>query len=127
MSWNRISLYSSVVCLAVGRLKALKPRLAEQAGRLTIAQPGSWRTPGQSSTQRGYGYRWQKAREQFLHDSPLCVYCERQGLVTAATVVDHKIPHRGDRDLFWDQANWQSLCKTCHDSVKRAEEAAAGR
>ena len=39
-----------------------------------------------------------------------------------ATVVDHKIPHKGDSVLFWNQENWQSLCGTCHDSVKQAEE-----
>jgi 5-methylcytosine-specific restriction protein A len=30
-------------------------------------------------------------------------------------VVDHIIPHRGDQYLFWDQENWQALCKDCHD------------
>lgn len=24
--------------------------------------------------------------------------------------------------LFWDQANWQSLCSNHHDSVKQAQE-----
>lgn len=46
----------------------------------------------------------------------------RQGKVVEATVVDHKVPHRGDLKLFWNRRNWQSLCKTCHDSVKAAEE-----
>ena len=31
------------------------------------------------------------------------------------TVVDHIRPHRGDPVLFWDEKNWQSLCKSCHD------------
>ena len=39
-----------------------------------------------------------------------------------ASVVDHIIPHRGDESLFWDQTNWQSLCKQCHDSAKQKEE-----
>jgi 5-methylcytosine-specific restriction protein A len=30
-------------------------------------------------------------------------------------VVDHVIPHKGDRALFWDEANnWQALCARCH-------------
>lgn len=41
---------------------------------------------------------------------------------TAATVVDHVIPHKGDLGLFWDLTNWQPLCKLCHDSVKQAQE-----
>lgn len=106
------------------RLKTLKSRLAPQPSRIAVVQSGSWRSAEQSSTQRGYGYKWQKAREQFLHQHPLCAYCERSGMVTAATVVDHKVPHRGDQALFWDQDNWQPLCKPCHDSVKAREERA---
>ncbi|MGM9590559.1 MAG: HNH endonuclease signature motif containing protein, partial [Faecousia sp.] len=37
------------------------------------------------------------------------------GRLTPATVVDHIIPHRGDRKLFWDESNWQPLCKDCHN------------
>ena len=72
--------------------------------------------------QRGYGYRWQQASKGFLRSHPLCAYCERQGKVTAATLVDHVVPHKGDMTLFWDRDNWQSLCKPCHDSVKAREE-----
>lgn len=42
--------------------------------------------------------------------------------MVAASVVDHKIAHRGDMTLFWDKANWQSLCKPCHDSWKQRLE-----
>lgn len=40
----------------------------------------------------------------------------------AATVVDHKIPHKGDSTLFWSQSNWQGLCDTHHSSTKQSEE-----
>jgi 5-methylcytosine-specific restriction endonuclease McrA len=86
-------------------------------------QPGSWRSDKQTSAQRGYGYKWQKAREDYLAKHPLCVYCEREGRVTLATVVDHKVPHRGDMKLFWDSNNWQSLCATHHSRDKQREEA----
>ena len=36
-------------------------------------------------------------------------------VVIRATVVDHIKPHRGDQKLFWDQNNWQPLCKEHHD------------
>lgn len=84
--------------------------------------PASWRSEKTSSAQRGYGYRWQKAREGWLRRHPLCEYCKRQGKVTLATIMDHIKPHRGDLELFWDRTNWQSLCKDCHDSIKAAEE-----
>lgn len=74
-----------------------------------------------TTAQRGYGSRWQKARQTFLLRSPLCVECSRNGRVTEARVVDHVVPHRGDQDLFWDTSNWQALCKRCHD-VKTATE-----
>lgn len=86
-------------------------------------QPGSWRTDKQTSSQRGYGYKWQKARERYLQQHPLCVYCEREGRVTAASVVDHIEPHRGDMKLFWSPSNWQSLCATHHSRDKQREEA----
>ncbi|MCE5979070.1 HNH endonuclease [Pseudomonas sp. JR33AA] len=108
----------------MARLKTLGSRIKESAGsRVKVVTPGSWRS-GMTSSQRGYDYRWQKAREQYLRDNPLCVYCARQGRTAAASVVDHIVAHRGDKDLFWNQANWQSLCKPCHDSVKQAEEVA---
>lgn len=66
-------------------------------------------------TQRGYDGRWQKARKTFLEHHPLCAECQRRGVLTPATVVDHIIPHRGDKTLFWDTTNWQPLCKSCHD------------
>jgi 5-methylcytosine-specific restriction protein A len=107
----------------MARLKTLGSRIKESSGsRVKVVTPGSWRS-GMTSSQRGYDYKWQKARERYLCDHPLCVYCHRQGLTAAASVVDHKVPHRGDQDLFWNEDNWQALCKTCHDSVKQAEEA----
>ena len=68
-----------------------------------------------SSRDRGYTYRWEQARIQFLREHPLCAECERNGKVTAATVVDHIKDHKGNHDLFWNVNNWQPLCKHCHD------------
>ena len=80
-----------------------------------------------SSAQRGYGARWQKARLGYLRSHPLCRACEDVGRVTLATVVDHKVPHRGDMALFWDPSNWQSLCKTCHDQKTARDDGGWGR
>lgn len=79
-------------------------------------------TARSNSNARGYGYRWQKAREGWLAKHPLCAECARRGRRRAASVVDHKVAHRGDMKLFWDRANWQSLCKPCHDSFKQRLE-----
>ena len=37
-------------------------------------------------------------------------------------MVDHIIKHGGNQDLFWDENNWQALCKLHHDSTKQREE-----
>lgn len=80
----------------------------------------------ESSTKRGYGYKWQKAREGYLRNHPLCADHAARGLYVRATVVDHKIPHKGDKDLFWDSDNWQPLCKACHDAKTAREDGAFG-
>lgn len=109
------------------KLQMLKPRLAtSNISRVAVIAAGSWRTEGAGGTARGYGYKWQKARERYLRDHPLCCYCERDGRTSAATVVDHKVPHRGSEAIFWDESNWQSLCKPCHDGEKAKEEARDG-
>lgn len=66
--------------------------------------------------------RWQRLRNRTLLQHPLCAFCLRENRTTAATVVDHIIPHRGNQNLFWDDANLQSLCAYHHDNVKRREE-----
>ena len=68
-----------------------------------------------SAAKRGYGRRWRRESKAHLRANPLCVDCEAEGKVTAATVVDHEKPHRGDMVLFWDRSNWRSRCKTHHD------------
>lgn len=64
---------------------------------------------------RGYDSRWREARKLYLQQHPLCVKCLEEKKITPATVVDHIVPHRGDKKLFWDQSNWQPLCKEHHD------------
>lgn len=63
-----------------------------------------------------YGHRWAKARKFYLMHHPLCAECERNGRPRGALVVDHIVPHKGDKKLFWDSTNWQSLCVSCHAS-----------
>ena len=75
-----------------------------------------------SAYRRGYDARWRKASKAFLRANPLCVRCKAEGKYVKATVVDHVIPHRGDERLFWDQSNWQALCKQCHDRKTRRED-----
>lgn len=70
-----------------------------------------------SARERGYTSKWQAARAAFLAVHRYCVRCS-----APATVVDHIVPHRGDDRLFWDRANWQPMCASCHSSAKQSEE-----
>ncbi|WP_236555108.1 hypothetical protein [Novosphingobium sp. 9U] len=65
----------------------------------------SWRSDKRSSSERGYGRKWKKARVAFLDANPLCIGCEAKGRAVPATVVNHRTPHRGDLKLFWDRKN----------------------
>jgi len=64
-----------------------------------------------SSVERGYNYKWNKYRKEYLKRHPYCAICHTR----IATVVDHIIPHRGNKDLFWDKNNHQALCIYCHN------------
>lgn len=107
------------------KLTCLPPRLATAStSRFTglVAVPPK----RESAHKRGYDHRWQKARAIYLRAHPMCVFCQREGRVVEARIVDHIKPHGGNERLFWDENNWQGLCKPCHDSVKAKIEHDAG-
>jgi 5-methylcytosine-specific restriction endonuclease McrA len=87
-------------------------RDAERKARHDLHRP--------SARQRGYDSKWDKARAAFLAAHP---HCAHPGCNALATVVDHVIPHKGDRKLFWSRSNWQALCTHHHSSAKQSQEA----
>ena len=92
------------------------PALVERGTWCTEHYRPALRTPETRATsaQRGYGYRWQLRRAQYLSTHRWCVWCGE-----LATDVDHIIRKRdGGAD---DESNWQSLCHSCH-SIKTANE-----
>ena len=66
--------------------------------------------------------RWQRLREAQLAAEPLCRVCDAMGRVTAAVVVDHRQPHRGNERLFFDPGNLQSLCEPHHNSAAQSKD-----
>lgn len=126
------------------RLTTLKSNLQTLPGRMVTVSADSWRSGKESSTARGYGYKWQQARAAYLVKHPFCAYCLRDAGISYeqdavaigltcmakgiglphAQVVDHIEPHRGDMKVFWDSTRWQSLCTTHHSRDKQREEAA---
>jgi 5-methylcytosine-specific restriction endonuclease McrA len=67
-------------------------------------------------------------RAQQLAQQPLCERCLARGIVTAATVANHRKPHKGDWSLFADPKNLESACDPCHNrDIQREERRAAGQ
>jgi 5-methylcytosine-specific restriction endonuclease McrA len=65
---------------------------------------------------------WRKGRLIFLAQHPLCERCKAKGRITAATVVNHIKPHKGDITLFFAWSNFEATCKPCHDRDIQSEE-----
>lgn len=105
------------------RLKTLQTKLQNLQPLVPAPWSIGWRAGKSSAASRGYGHAWRKARDAFLYAHPLCRACETgmPARVTAATVVDHIVPHRGNQELFWHEANWQPLCARHHNAKTWAE------
>jgi len=83
-----------------------------------------------TAQERGYDkVTWRPLRDAHLRDYPLCggkrsdaypsqaSQCLREGVVTAGRDVHHIVPHKGDRELFLDPRNLETLCQRCHAAV----------
>ena len=75
-----------------------------------------------SSTERGYGYAWQKIRKGVLAEEPLCRFHLAEGRAVAAAEVDH-IDGNSRNNA---RENLRALCKSCHSS-RTARDQAFGR
>ena len=111
-------------CIEPGCRKLIRGS-ARCAEHEVIAKRDAWRRADASrlsSSKRGYNARWRRFRQYWLARHPLCEECMRRGRTTAASVVDHIVPHRGDCELFWQDGNVQSLCVSCHARKTRRGE-----
>lgn len=109
-----------------GPLATLKPKIAflnDDRAAVSRARDRSVEWRPWYKTQRWRRLRWQV----LVRDRFTCQMCGTLEADTAKLVGDHKVPHRGDEALFFDEANVWCLCKTCHDSTKQREERQAAR
>lgn len=109
-------------CTVLTEGKRCSTHRRESARRYEATRP--------SASKRLYGREWQRESKLFLRQHPLCMCqdCdEGRKRVLSATVVDHKRPHRGDPELFWDRGNWQSMNEACHNRKTATEDGGFGR
>ena len=90
----------SKVCCVPGCGEVIKrgSRCSKHSQGRKVAKHSDKRIGRLNSSQRGYGYRWEKARLSFLKRNPLCKHCLEKGVTTAANEVDHIIRHSGKDD-----------------------------
>jgi 5-methylcytosine-specific restriction protein A len=81
------------------------------------------RTRRGTAAQRGYGARWAAYSREYRDANPWCTHCGTQGHRSLAQCVDHITPVSGPTDpLFWDRANHQGLCWSCHSRKTAIED-----
>jgi 5-methylcytosine-specific restriction protein A len=105
--------------------KALKPCRHPGCPNLTherycVAHADEERTSDKNrpnAVMRGYGHKWRVESRKYLREHPYCECdaCRILGRRLKSDVVDHKIPHLGDPELFWDRNNWQAMARSCHN------------
>lgn len=76
--------------------------------------------------------RWRRVSKLFLKRHPRCgdrpgglppvmSQCRADGRITAASITDHVVPHKGQKQLFWDgRGNYQALCASCSGRKSKA-------
>lgn len=125
------------------------PGCPELVAHGRCAAHGGVRREERQSHERGYDWRWRKARERLLRAwcfecgadrglpaAPNCRRCKGTGkanlfcydpfgihgdVLVPAEALDHVIPHRGSFELFWRESNIAGICFSCH-GIKSARE-----
>jgi 5-methylcytosine-specific restriction protein A len=85
-----------------------------------------------SAAKRLYDARWRRRSRAWLREPghqfcvgyPKGVHGDR---LVAAQLPDHIKAHKGDEELFWDEDNWQPMCRRCNSRKAVAEEGAGWR
>lgn len=102
------------------RLSSLRPRLAQRADARAELDRRRDQRPWRKwyKTARWKALRW----SVLIRDLFTCQMCRHIEGDTSKLVADHRVPHRGDETLFWDEANLWTLCAGCHSGAKQREE-----
>lgn len=126
----------------MGKLKGrgLRSRISSGAGRLMRKGDPDGGSSVERVSERGgprrsrnwYSTaRWKQLRRRIIVEQG--GVCQMTGVRLIgrfpdwnSPVVDHRVPHRGDEDLFFDESNLQLVSKEWHDKVKQSREKNGG-
>jgi len=61
--------------------------------------------------------RWRKLRKKVLSETPYCIKCGAD----SGLEIHHKIPPRGDIELFYEESNCVPVCRVCHRKITARE------
>ena len=67
------------------------------------------------AVRRRYGRAWKRIRDRYIQEHPLCELCLRDGRLTPAEEVHHKVPLSEGGTHARD--NLVALCKSCHARI----------
>lgn len=102
-------------------------RLGKERKRLRVVTVDGGEDKARRSTNWLNTARWQRLRLRVLQRDGYV--CQQTGVALVgkhpaadSPVVDHKVPHRGDPALFWDEDNLQAVSKQWHDREKQSLE-----
>jgi 5-methylcytosine-specific restriction protein A len=101
-----MALRPKTICNWAGCGKAIdNARYCERHEALHQAQENKRKSIRNEDYSRMYTWNWRKYSSTFLKAHPLCLKCLEDGKIIPATEVDHIVPHKGDKDLFWQEDN----------------------
>lgn len=63
-----------------------------------------------------YDSRWNRVRNIYIKQHPLCEECFKENKYTKATIVHHKKPIECGGDKY-DIENLESVCDSCHQKI----------
>ena len=108
----------------------MRKKICKEAGCSILIDSGSTycekhlkpkRVPFQSAVRSNDGLynttRWRKLRKKILSETPYCIRCGSD----ISLEIHHKIPPRGDVDLFYYEDNCVPVCGACHRLITASE------
>lgn len=64
---------------------------------------------------RKYGRAWQRIRDSYVREHPLCEQCLKEGRLIPVDEVHHIVPVR--KGGTHERKNLMSLCRSCHNKI----------